>query len=512
MIISSPQCFSHLFILDLTRQSVTLQQVSALFSLNTTGLFPCLKSIAFRIAVDPPDDIRIPVAQTVPPVNLENMTVYLTCWRIGDFLSIGSLLPLFYKTRKLRYIVDKSRAGFFCRHGLAPFQNLVELEMADWEMGAFNGLDRDIREIFPQILRVTFKSTENDAVVGGFFTLYEGSALNISVDSIAEKEIHYETHSVEGSEIICQTVNATTFSWLLSCWDGSTDVFLDIFRLLEKCKCMQEVRLPREFLMAWSKYETFRSEFMAIARAVSFPTVQSLYFLANCQCGCLSSFSTPVIRNGEICDEALRHFFLIFPNVRTLSIVPVPYLEGGSLFRFLTSSTQLTKLMILHTRRLQSGRLDRRLEFRMWLPDCQTLDAFLLYTEQMNWRDEESEGGLLNCLMRNASLRYACIICDVASAVDYIGLTRSAVERIATAWYKRAESQGLYLVFVFLHRKRFYSMAVRPKTKKCRKPFAFEQNEFSTWWDLERVYPELYTIFWRDLSLSIDFRQRIVNI
>lgn len=523
MIKYSPECFSRLLVLDLNRQSVTMRQVSALFSHSTADLFLCLKSIALRIAVDSSDGIRAPVAQTVPPANLENVTVKLTSWWNSGLTAIVSLLPLFYKARKLSYIVDRPRVGFFCREGLIPFQDLVELEMTDWEIGAFNEWDINVKEIFPQISRIIFKSVEYDAVVEDFSSPLEVSSIRPSVWSLDSsrdvsanfhdvKEIRYRVHPVEEDSTIYQAVNATIFSWLLSCWDRSTDDLLTIFRLLEKFKCLQEVRLPREFLLAWSNYKAFRTEFKALAGTVSFPSVQSLHFLADCQCGRVSSFSAPVIPNGELCDEALRYFFLIFPNVKTLSIAPVPYLECGDLFRFLTSSTQLTKLIILHTRRLQSGRLDRRLGFRMWLRDCQTLDAFLLYTEQMNWKEEESDGGFLNCLTKNASLRYACIICDVANAIDHIGLARSAVERIAMAWYKRAESQGMYLVFVFLHRGRFSSMAVKPKTRKCRKAFTFEQNEFSTWWDLERVFPELYAIFWRDLSLLIDFRQRIVTI
>lgn len=519
-----PRSFSSLTVLDLSKQITDRYQVSELFSPSTASVFLHIKSVSLRISLYSDSSLPSPNS-TVPPANVENVTLNVLHWRNNDNSVINPVVPLFLKAKKLSFILDESRELFPFFEGQGPFENLVELEVTDKDMAFLNNSHIRIRETFPRLSKFVFKFNYCDCIIEdcGFrpvpFSwrplIWSSNTSDRYREFGSVKEIQFTDQDVECNSTLHQCVNASIFSWFMPHWDGVWLNFLNTILLLKEFKHLREFRLPRQFFMVWSKFASFRYECSIFAQTrCAFPSVQSLHFIPEYRCGCVSYFSAPTIPQGEIADGMLRHMFEIFPNVKTLSIAPVPLLEGGDVFRYLTVSTKLTTLMILHTRRIQRGRLDGRLNFRAWLPDTKTLDAFLLYTEQLFWSNEAEEGGLLDCLKKNRSLRYVCIICDVANSVGHIGLSASTVEAIGSAWYNEQQggSQGRYLILVFLHRGSFSCLAVKPKTKKCRKAYTFERNNFSTWWDLERAYPELYSVFWRNLSLYIDFRERVINI
>ncbi|VDO07507.1 unnamed protein product [Rodentolepis nana] len=514
----SPRSFHSLTVLDISYQIINRHQVSELFSSSTASIFCQVKSVSLRISLESASDVRGPNLAFSPP-NLENLTLNLMHWRSNDFSDIDSLVPLIINARKLSFILDLPSDLLTFFDGQGPFENVVELEATDHNLSLIRSIYTRFNENFPRLKKIVIKN----CCIERTFEIYPEYYASISTKPVvwcssaasrfrefdSVRDILFFGDEVVDVSTLHKCVNATVFTWFMRGWSCFWHDFLRNIHILRPLRRLNEFKLPQQMFTAWSEFDSFRFECRKFTRTFwTFPSVQSLHFIPANRRVVVSDFRAPAFPHGEKADELLRHMFDIFPNVKTLSIAPVPLLEGGEVFRYLTTSTKLTALMILYTKRIQHGSLDGRLKFYMWLPATKTLDAFLFYTDQVFWINETDGMGLLDCLKKNTSLRYACIICDVPKCLGRIGLTGKVVEEIGSTWYneQKGGSQGRYLLFVFRHHGRFSCLAVKPRTKKCRKSYTFERNSFSTWHGLECAYPELYSVFWRHLRHHINFR------
>lgn len=517
-----PKCFLELTHIDLTAQCQHLLQVASLFSTRAVVLFPCLKSLALRLVIDPPYSHagQNPIDQSTAPPKLEDLTLKITCClRCGDN-ALDSLHPLIVKVKRLQWFIEDDPINKFVSRFPWPLSVLQSLKTSKLIIDHISAMSRDnLQTLMPNLIWLAIRTASSTLTISGMDEINDFLKSYSYLGSIARRFCVGDVHckialSTERIEYkACNMLipaddvrdmenlaNVTAFSMRCSSWNLETSRCLEFFPLLKSFGKLVDLTLPRELLMAWSKDAKFREEFIALSRVYSFHSVRRLHFASCDLITTVNSVASPEILEGESCDSIFVNVFRMFPNAKTLIIDPVPYFHCGSAFLYLTTFTQLKKLLITHSRRLRFDTSTRRLGLWKWLPECKTLEVFMLYTQQLNWLEERTENGLLLCIQKNQSLRYVCIICELPRGSDSISLTMTDVERVANCWEQREAHRGKYIIFIFSLTNVLYCLTAKPKTRNCKGAHAFERHEFYRWMDLMSAYPELYSVFWSDLA------------
>ena len=513
-----PKCFLELTCIDLTGQCLQITQVGSIFTNRIIVLLPSLKTVVLCIVFESMNSFRRrDIGQVSAPSNLEDLTIRLVGSQSNEYDCFGILYPLITKAKRLLWTVEAGNWKKFVEKFPLPLPMLQKLELSDTLLnGLLTKCDNDLREPMPSLTSVVIHTENSVYFVNEIGKIGNFRRSCLHVRPLVWKSCHGTVPSEQAPlvrkiiytafkmcipkrdlSIMEDFKNIISFSLRSVSWDCNTEHCMDFLPLLDNYKKLVNVSLPKELLLAWSKDRNFQLRLKDISGHFSLTSVRRLHFASCDRISDMSLVTSPEVLNGDLCDSMFEYIFRIFPNVETLLIDPVPYFRCGLPFLHLTTSTKLRKLVIVHSRKLLYDRSTRRLAFSTWLPHCK-LEVFVLYTQQLNWLDESSENGLLDCLRKNKNLRYTCIVCEMSQGSTETTLTITDLERIAATWGD--ETRWQYLLFIFKFTTTIFCLTVKPKTRKCRNPRLFESNRFSNWIDLMSYYPELYSVFWRDLA------------
>ncbi|KAH9286883.1 hypothetical protein ECG_01016 [Echinococcus granulosus] len=423
-----PKCFLKLTHIDLTGQCQHPLQVTSLFSTRTVVLFPCLKSVALRLVIDPPYPHagQNSTDKSMAPPNLEDLALRITCCFRCEDNALDSLHPLITKVKRLQWIIEDDPISKFISRFPWPLSTLQDLETSKPIIDHMSALSRNnLQVLMPNLIWVAIRTDGSTLTIGGrnkindFSKTYshlEPIVLRSCMNSVYFKSallterVEYKAHNMliaaDDLRAMGNLANVTAFTMRCLSWNLETCRCLEFFPVLKSCGKLVDLTLPKELLMAWSQDMKFREAFIAMSRVYCFPSVRRLHFASCDPISTINSVASPEILEGESCDSIFVNVFRIFPNAKTLIIDPVPYFHCGSAFLHLTAFTQLKKLLIAHSRRLCFDTSTRRLGLWKWLPGCKTLEVFMLYTQQLNWLEERTDNGLLLCIQKNQSLRF----------------------------------------------------------------------------------------------------------
>ncbi|VDD75450.1 unnamed protein product [Mesocestoides corti] len=532
---------SRLTSIDLTGQCQRPAQVSSLLSPKTAPWFPCLKFAAFRLAVSRIDGLPSdPIVEAKAPIQLEELQLHLACCFHCKEDAFDGLHPLLKKVKRLSWVVADTAKFIFVDRFPWPLVELVSLEASFLTMRHLLEIQSDkednFESIMPNLAWVTIHSPFGISthaagrnlvtVTGSLSSLFKemdsqcapmrkvvwGSSRPINMKReglLSVEEVTYSTSNMRISScdlcVLEKLVRLNTFVLRSCSATVGVETFFELFSLLQNFPLLVRLTLPKELLMAWSNDKSVRDGMVTIASRYSFPSLRRLHFASNDKFSNLNLVTSVPISGSESCDGVLLPIFRIFPNVETLIIGPVPYFRGGSNLLDLTNFSQLKKLFIMHSRSLPYDHHQRRLALSKWLPYCKTLEVFLLYTQNFNWMEERTDGGLLDCLQKNSSLRYVCVVSEASNCSSAMSVTRSDIERLLKGWSCRKGPLGKYILFISHEDRGISCLGAVPNSKARRRFRITERFEVPRWLDLVARFPELFSVFWQDLASEVDF-------
>lgn len=429
----SREIFVNVVRLDMLEQATTIRQVAKLFSPANSCRFPMLERASFLICPDKRlfDSTKF-VAE--PPARLHTLEFQAMCTTSHNIRL--PLMPLLLQIQHLTWLPEAPHS----EEELSAYPQLTFLE-------TFVGcLGHNLQEKMPN-LKMLICHMDNHVKRCFHFRK------DISEDQVALPRLPYIERIVRVplpdpniTEVLYFSVPSirtkylepyrylTSFHVVLD-WNAKS--FEEVVDVVETCvlpvlgniRYLEEVTFPKEVIFGYSDCIALRPRLAAIGSKYRFSKIRRLNF------GPVELTSESDGGNHAAADEILPLFLQMFPNLQVLAILEI------QLHLCVTSFLHLERMLP----RLRKLCLGTSMNFpyeahlsslSRWMPHCRNLDVFVgnVYNTS-RWNSEWREGGLLDIISRNQSLRFVLIHLRGRSNTNLP--VKHDIQRLAERWGDR---------------------------------------------------------------------------